>query len=88
MTKRSPRNMANALAWRHGVLVFDHTTLADAALAFNQYNREKLEIGDSAAHLTIDGSFQANNLQLFARVVRAVLGLHVENHGDRTIISR
>lgn len=88
VTKRSARSMQNALAWRHGILVFDHTTLAAAAAAFNQYNSEKLEVSDSAAHLTIDGSFQANNLQLFARVVRAVLGLRIENHGDRTIISR
>jgi transmembrane sensor len=89
VTTRSAQSLANGLAWRHGVLVFDHTTLADAALAFNRYNSGKLVIGDpSVAHLTIDGSFQENNLQLFARVVRAVLGLHIENRGDRTIISR
>ena len=69
--------------------MFDHTTLADAAAAFNRYNREKLEITDPAvASVTIDGSFQANNLQLFARIVKRTFGLHVETQGDRTIISR
>ncbi|HEV2562223.1 MAG TPA: FecR domain-containing protein [Rhizomicrobium sp.] len=89
VTKKSTQSLANALAWRHGVLVFDHTTLAGAAAAFNRYNREKLEIGDpTIANLTIDGSFQANNLQLFARVVRTAFGLHIKTYGDRTIISR
>lgn len=87
--KQSERSLANALAWRHGLLVFDHTTLADAAAAFNRYNREKLEIADPAiASITIDGSFQPNNLQLFARVVRRAFGLRVETEGSHTVISR
>ena len=89
ITKKSEHSLANELAWRNGLLVFDHSTLADAAAAFNRYNREKLEIADPAvASITIDGSFQANNLQLFARVVRRAFGLHVESQGDRTVISR
>lgn len=89
ITKKPLQNLANELAWRRGLLVFDHTTLADAAATFNRYNRQKLEIGGTAiADLTIDGSFQANNLQLFARVVRRAFGLRVETQGDRTIISR
>lgn len=87
--KKSEHSLANELAWRHGLLVFDHTMLADAAEAFNRYNREKLVIADPAiASITIDGSFQANNLQLFARVVRRAFGLRVETEGDRTVISR
>jgi transmembrane sensor len=89
VTKRSIQSLSNALAWRHGLLVFDHTTLAAAAAVFNRYNRGTLEIDDPAvANLTIDGSFQANNLQLFARVVRRAFGLRIETQGDRTIISR
>jgi transmembrane sensor len=89
IVKKSERSLANELAWRRGLLVFDHTTLADAAQAFNRYNREKLEIADPAiASITIDGSFQAGNLQLFARVVRRAFGLHVETEGNRTVISR
>ncbi len=89
ITKNSARALSNQLAWRRGLLVFDHTTLADAAAAFNRYNREKLEIADPAvASITIDGSFQATNLQLFARIVKRTFGLHVETQGDRTIISR
>jgi len=89
VTKKPLQSLTSALAWRRGLLVFDHTTLADAAVQFNRYNSEKLEIGDPAvASLTIDGSFQANNLELFARVIRRAFGLRVETQGDRTIISR
>jgi hypothetical protein len=45
------------------VLVFDHTTLADAAGEINRYNRAKLIIADpAAARLTIDGTFPTNNI--------------------------
>ena len=37
--------------------------------------------------LTIDGTFQANNVELFARVARDVLKLKVETRGDNTVVS-
>ena len=45
VTKKTGQVLSNDLAWRRGLLVFDHTTLADAAMTFNRYNRGKLEIG-------------------------------------------
>jgi len=89
ITKNTAQALANELAWRRGLLVFDHTTLAAATAAFNRYNTAKLEIADPAvASMTIDGSFQANNSQLFARIVKRTFGLHIEIEGDRTVISR
>jgi transmembrane sensor len=89
LTKESDRTLARDLSWRHGVLVFDNTPLADAAREFNRYNREKLIIADPAvASMTIDGTFPANNAQAFARVVRNALGLRIEKHGDESVILR
>ena len=52
------RTLTSELGWRRGVLVFEHTTLADAAAEFNRYNREKLVIADTAAgRRTIGGTF-------------------------------
>ena len=77
------------LSWRRGVLVFDKTTLADAASEFNRYNRDKLIIADPAvASMTIDGTFPVNNVRLFAQVVHDVLGLRVESRADESVILR
>lgn len=48
--------IANALAWRHGMLVFRHVTLGEAAAEFNRYNVRKLIIGDDVAGLKINGT--------------------------------
>jgi transmembrane sensor len=44
LSKRLPQSLANELGWRRGMLIFKHTTLAEAADAFNRYNRRKLSI--------------------------------------------
>jgi len=89
LTHENAKAAAKELSWRRGVLVFDKTTLADAASEFNRYNREKLVIADPAvASMTIDGTFPTNNVRLFARVVHDVLGLRVESRADESVILR
>jgi transmembrane sensor len=89
VTHESGKVLSNALAWRHGALVFDNTTLADAAAEFNRYNARKLIIADpAAARLTIVGKFRTGDVEPFARVIRNVLGLHVQARGDDFVISR
>jgi transmembrane sensor len=89
VTKKSTKKLANELGWRRGVLVFDRTSLADAAAELNRYNREQLVIDDSfVARRLIGGTFPTNNIELFARVARDLLGLHVERRGEETVISR
>lgn len=89
MMNRSTRDLANDLGWRHGVLVFRHTTLAAAADEFNRYNSEKLIVADgSAAQLTLNGTFHTSDVQQFTEVAQAVFGLHVEKRGSAAVISR
>jgi transmembrane sensor len=86
---QSPENLANQLGWRRGVIIFTHTTLAEVANEFNRYNRSKLVIADpETARLTMGGTFPANNVELFGRMVTAMLGLHVSRRGDEVVISR
>ena len=49
VTTKSDVALANDLAWRTGMVVFNHTTLAEAAAELNRYNHEKLVIADPAA---------------------------------------
>jgi transmembrane sensor len=85
---KAPDVLANDLAWRAGMLVFNHTTLAEAAAEFNRYNREKLVIADSrAAGLSIGGTFRQSDVRQFARVARALLGVHIKDKPAEQIIS-
>jgi len=89
VTHASQRALAKGLSWRRGVLVFDNTTLADAAAELNRYNSKKLVIADPAiASETIGGTFGTNDIEAFARVARTALGLHVANNGAELILFR
>lgn len=89
VTRQSQKKLTSELGWRHGVLMFDNTTLADAAAEFNRYNRLKLLIADPmVARLTIDGTFPTGDVQAFTAVAQHILGLHTAHYGDEVVISR
>jgi transmembrane sensor len=86
---KSAQALSDELGWQHGVLVFHHTTLADAAAEFNRYNDRKLVIADKAsARLTIVGTFRTNDLAGFVDVSQSIFGLRIEKRGNETVISR
>ena len=89
MEKMSPAELENELTWRHGVLVFRHTRLADAAAEFNRYNAVKLVIADpDAGNRLIGATFPINDVERFARVARDVLGLSVSYRNKEIVIGR
>lgn len=89
VVKTTQESVDRELSWRRGVLVFDRTTLADAAAELNRYNERKVLVADSeAAQQRIVGTFPANNVDLFGRVAQSVLGLHVKEQGKNIVISQ
>jgi transmembrane sensor len=81
--------LTTELGWRHGVITFTHATLAEAAAEFNRYNTAKIHIADpKTARLTIGGTFEADNVDAFAHLVRNLLGVKVEHRGGDTVISQ
>jgi transmembrane sensor len=83
------KSLTDQLGWRRGVVVFNHTTLAAAVAEFNRYNDHKIIIADNAtANLAIGGTFRTTDLESFIDVTQRVLGLHVVNQGNKTVISR
>lgn len=87
--RKPVQEIAKELGWRRGVLIFDHTTLAEAAAEFNRYSRQKIVITDrEAAKLEIGGTFPAGDVKLFGRATRIALGLRVEDRGHELIISQ
>ena len=89
VTRKSKQALTDELGWRQGMIVFRHTTLADAAAELNRYNRVKLVITDPAvADRTIGATFRTTDVELFARVAEVALGLHVTERRDEIEISR
>jgi transmembrane sensor len=89
VTRKPEEALASELGWREGTLIFDHTSLTDAAAEFNRYNRQKIVIaGADVARMTIGGTFRTSNVELFGRVAHDVLGLRVASGDDGIVISR
>ena len=87
VARRTDRQLAAATSWRQGRLVFDQTTLADVAVQFNRYNRKQLIIDDSVAEIRIGGSFDATNIDAFARLVQTGFGLVVKSDNNRITLA-
>jgi transmembrane sensor len=89
VTRQNAQEMSKALGWRRGVLVFEHTSLADATSQLNRYNAQKLIVVDSdTAKLTVDGTFPINGVDQFASAAKTVFGVHVARRGNEIVISR
>ncbi|RQO53261.1 hypothetical protein DBV14_14605 [Variovorax sp. KBW07] len=85
---KAPKQIDDELSWRQGRLVFDQTTLGDAAAQFNRYNTRKLVIADKAiAGIRIGGSFDANNMSGFVALLKQGFGLAAHESDNETRIS-
>jgi transmembrane sensor len=88
LTNDTPSKVRALLAWRSGRLLFDDARLSEAAAQFNRYNRKQLIITDAdAAKIRIGGSFDARNVDAFARLLGSAYGLNVQSASDRISVS-
>ncbi len=89
VTKRTPQELADELAWRRGVLVFRNTPLAEVVREFNRYNEVKLVITDpSIAHLKFSAELTTDDYADFLQLAQSVLKLHARRDGNRILLSR
>jgi transmembrane sensor len=89
VSKEDATGLMAGLGWRHGLLIFHYTTLADAAVEFNRYNSNKLVIADaSVGRMKIVGTFATNNVAAFADIAEDVLHLKVTHLADEIVIAR
>lgn len=84
---KDEQSVRDELSWREGRLVFDQLTLAEVAERFNRYNARQLVVEGDAAERRFSGSFDANNVDGFARLLRESFGLEVQVDGDRIVVS-
>lgn len=88
VTAQSPQQLSASLGWLQGRLVFNETSLAEAARQFNRYGKKQLVIkDDAAARIAIGGVFEASNVEAFARLLHLGFGLNVQVEGEEIQIS-
>ncbi len=89
VTKKPVQEIANAVAWQRGMLVFSQTPLVDVASELNRYNTRKLVIADSAiAKDRIGGTFPTTGVDEVTAAARLLFGLRVDDRGNEVVISR
>ena len=89
MTRKTPQELADELAWRRGVLVFRNTRLDDAVREFNRYFDTKLVIADpSIADLKFSAEVRLDHFDGFLQLARTVLNLRVDRAGGTILLSR
>jgi transmembrane sensor len=77
-----------AVAWRRGEIIFDDTSLSDAAAELNRYNKDKLVVEQpSAQAVRVTGLFQTGDSLSFAHAVAQSYGLTVEERKDAIVLS-
>lgn len=88
VTRKSPEALADALAWRRGVLVFRATRLADAVREINRYNATKIVIVDpSIADLKFSGEIRSDNFGDFLYLAQSLMKLRVDRQGADILLS-
>ena len=88
MLRRTVDQTSSDLSWRAGKITFHDDTLQAAALEFNRYNAKKLVLTDQrAAQVRIGGSFNADNVEAFARLLHDGFGLKVRDDGSTIRVS-
>ncbi len=89
ITRKTPQELADELAWRRGVLLFRKTRLVDVVREFNRYNTTKLVIADpSISDETISADLRTNDFESFLRLAEASLNLRADRKGNEILISR
>jgi transmembrane sensor len=78
VTKKSGPRVEEALAWREGLISFDHSNLGEIAAEFNRYHARKLVVTDpEIASLRIGGMFPSNDPESFIELLRNAYGLKI-----------
>ncbi len=86
-TQVDPAALREALSWQGPRLVFVETPLADVIAQFNRRNQIQISLGDpSLARLPVGGSFRAENVDAFIRLLTSSGDITADHQGDRVIL--
>ncbi len=78
-----------ALSWQGPRLVFVETPLSEVIAQFNRRNRTQISLADpSLADLPVGGSFRADNVEAFVRLLASSGDISFELVGDRFVLRK
>ncbi len=82
-------DLAAAMAWRQGQVMFDNVALSEAIAELDRYGGTRIELGDPAlASLRVSGVFNIRNPSEFSSTIAQLHGLKVVQSYDKMIIER
>lgn len=85
----SAGEIARALSWQGVRLEFEALPLGEVITEFNLRNRQQLVIGDAGTgRLRVGGSFRADNVDAFVRLLEASFGVIAERRADGSLVLR
>lgn len=85
----SAAHLRDALSWQGPRLVFVETPLREVIAQFNRRNDVKLSLGDpELADIPVGGSFRAENVETFVRLLSSAGEIAVERPADNQIVLR
>ena len=85
----APDALRAALSWQERKLVFSETPLREVVAQFNRRNRLQLLLGDAAlAERPVGGTFAAENVEGFVRLLAGSGSITVERRDETTVVLR
>ena len=85
----TPTEIARALSWQGVRLEFAELPLAEVVTEFNLRNRQQLVVGDvPTGRLRVGGSFRADNVDAFVRLLEASFGVSAQRRADGALVLR
>lgn len=82
-------DIQQALAWQHGQVYFDDTTLSDALTDLNRYGGTPIRIANPAlGNLRVSGVFSVHDPAAFASAVASLHDLRTGRQGNAIVLTR
>lgn len=81
----TPGAVADTLAWRHGLIVFDAEPLASAAQRFARYHGRTIAVDSTVAQLELGGRFRLDDFDRFLRDLPDAVPVTVLRGSDGSI---
>jgi transmembrane sensor len=86
--KRDSPSIERVTAWQRGQLIFDDTSLSEAAAEFNRYGSSKLTIdGPVLGKLRVGGVFRIGDPSSFAQAMANAYHLRIINRGNTIVLT-
>jgi len=86
--KRDSPSIERVTAWQRGRLIFEDTSLSEAAAEFNRYGHNKITIdGPVLGKLRVGGVFRIGDPSSFAQAMANAYHLRIINHGNTIVLT-